>query len=133
MIPFVTYLLVVNAVSFAAFAFDFLLCSRFPAVDDSAANSLVMDAFMIAGGAVGALLAMFVFMRSIHRHRISKDNVAWWFLALVCLVVWAMVAGVVTGLLQIDPARALGTAVGILDQKSYAAKPRSLRYCMGLL
>ncbi len=27
----------------------------------------------------------------------------------------------------------IGTAVGILDQKSYATSPKSLRYCMGLL
>ena len=100
--PFLQYLIVVNVVAFLAFAVDFLLYARHPAIDDSAANSLVMSAFPVAGGTVGALLALFLFTGLLPRRRMNKHNIAWWFTAIVCLIVWALVAAVKLGHVSLD-------------------------------
>ena len=47
------YLIAVNAAAFVVFAIDYLLCLKFPALDNMAANSLILDIFPIAGGAAG--------------------------------------------------------------------------------
>lgn len=99
---FLLYLVVVNVVAFLAFAVDYLLCVRHPAIDGSAANALVLDAFPIAGGAVGMLLALFVLGGRGRGHRMNKDNIAWWFLAFVCLVVWGLVTAARCGLVSLD-------------------------------
>lgn len=88
---FLLYLISVNAVAFLAFAIDWFLCARIPELDEKTANALVLDVFPIAGGAIGMLLALFVFGGRGRGHRMNKDNIAWWFLAFVCLVVWALV------------------------------------------
>ena len=78
------------------------VCARIPALDDSLANSLILDVFPIAGGAVGMLLALFVFSGFIHKHRMNKNNIAWWFLAVICLVVWGLVFAVKMGFVSLD-------------------------------
>ncbi|WP_165044239.1 DUF1294 domain-containing protein [Adlercreutzia sp. ZJ138] len=100
--PFLQYLIVINVVAFVAFAIDFFLCMRIPTLDDSAANSLIVCVFPIAGGAVGALIALFIFTGLISRHRMNKDNIAWWFLSIVCLVVWGLFVAVRYGLVTLD-------------------------------
>lgn len=109
MSPFVTYLLAANVVAFLAYTVDFFLCGFFPDLDDSKANAIVMCLFPIAGGATGALLALFVWCGRLPGHRINKDNVAWWFLAFACLIVWSAITAVVTGLVQVSPEELLAS------------------------
>lgn len=103
MSPFVTYLLAANVVAFLAYTVDFFLCGFFPDLDDTKANAVAMDLFPVAGGAVGTLLALFVWSGRLPGHRINKSNVAWCFLAIACLIVWGAIAAVVTGLVQVSP------------------------------
>lgn len=98
--PFLLYLIAVNAATFVAFAIDYLLCLKFPALDNMAANSLILDIFPIAGGAAGMLLALFLLGGLGRGRRMNKDNIAWWFLAIVCLIVWGLVAAAKFGLLS---------------------------------
>ena len=119
MSPFVTYLLAANVVAFLAYTVDFLLCGLFPKLDDSKANAIAMCLFPIAGGAVGTLLALFVWNGRLPGHRINKGNVAWWFLAFACLIVWSAITAVVTGLVHVSPEELLAswnlTALKALD------------------
>ena len=103
MSPFVTYLAVANAVAFLAYTIDFFLCGFFPKLDDTKANAVVMDLFPVGGGAVGTLLALFVWSGRLPGHRMNKGNVAWWFLAFACLIVWGAITAVVTGLVHVSP------------------------------
>lgn len=98
--PFLLYLIAVNAATFVVFAIDYLLCLKFPALDNMAANSLILDIFPPAGGAAGMLLALFLLGGLGRGHRMNKDNIAWWFLAIVCLIVWGLVAAAKFGLLS---------------------------------
>ena len=98
--PFLLYLIAVNAATFVVFVIDYLLCLKFPALDNMAANSLILDIFPIAGGAAGMLLALFLLGGLDRGHRMNKDNIAWWFLAIVCLIVWGLVAAAKFGLLS---------------------------------
>lgn len=100
--PFLLYLMAINAATFLAFVIDFFICMHWPSVDDSATNSIIMDVFPIAGGAVGMLLALFILTGTGRGHRMNKDNIAWWFLAIVCLIVWGLVAAVRFGLVTLD-------------------------------
>ncbi len=100
--PFLLYLIAVNAVTFLAFALDFFLCTRFPRLEDCAANALVLDVFPLAGGALGMLVALFVFTGQLPGRRMNKGNIAWWFLAIACLIVWSLVTCVVLGLVRLD-------------------------------
>ena len=100
--PFLRYLIAINVVAFLAFAIDHFLCVRYPALDESAVNSLVLDAFPLAGGAVGTLLALFVFTGMVSGRRMNKHNVACWLLAIVCLLAWGIGITVAFGLVSID-------------------------------
>lgn len=99
---FLQYLILVNLATFLVFALDFFLCIRIPALDNSAANSLILDVFPIVGGAAGMLIALFVFTGLISKHRMNKDNIAWWFLAIVCLIVWGLVVAVKYSFVSLD-------------------------------
>ena len=107
--PFITYLLAVNAIAFLAFALDYVLTAKFPRLDNSLVNSLVMDVFPLAGGAIGMLLALFLLGGRNRGHRMNKDNIAWWFIAIVCLIVWALVVAVKFNFVNLD-----ASAAGIL-------------------
>ena len=109
--PFLLYLIAINAAAFLAFVIDFHICMRWPSVEDSAANSLIMDVFPIAGGALGMLLALFIITGTGRGHRMNKNNVAWWFLAIVCLIVCGLVAAVPLGHVSLDTSIA-GLATG---------------------
>jgi uncharacterized membrane protein YsdA (DUF1294 family) len=109
--PFLIYLLAINALAFVAFVVDFLLCMWKPELDETAANSLVMDVFPIAGGALGMLVALFALGGLGRGHRMNKDNIAWWFLAIVCLIVWGLVAAVRFGFVSLDTS-IVGLATG---------------------
>ena len=98
--PFLLYLIAINVATFVVFAIDYLLCLKFPALDNMAANSLILDIFPIAGGAAGMLLALFLLGGLGRGHRMNKGNIAWWFLAIVCLIVWGLVAAAKFGLIS---------------------------------
>ena len=100
--PFLTYLIAINVVAFLAFVIDFVLCLWKPEIEDTVANSLVMDVFPIAGGAVGMLLALFVLTSLERGHRMNKNNIAWWFLAIVCLIVWGFITAVNLGFVTLN-------------------------------
>ncbi len=99
---FILYLIVVNVVTILAFALDYLLCMWKPELDDAPANALIMDVFPIAGGALGMLLALFALTGLGRGRRMNKGNVAWWFLAIVCLVAWSLVVSARFGLVTLD-------------------------------
>lgn len=96
------YLAVINVVTFLALVVDFFLCARNPALQDTVANAMFPVVLAAAGGAVGMLVALFVFTRLLSEHRMNKENVAWWFEAIVCLIVWAVVVAVRFGFLSLD-------------------------------
>ncbi len=100
--PFLVHLIAINVLAFVAFVIDFLLCMWKPEPDETTANSLVMDIFPIAGGALGMPTAPFALGRIGRGHRMNKDNVAWWFLAIVCLVVWGLVVAAHFGFVRLD-------------------------------
>ncbi|MGN0262724.1 MAG: DUF1294 domain-containing protein [Eggerthellaceae bacterium] len=99
--PFVVYLIAANVVAFIAYTVDFFLCRAFPKLDDTRANSIAMCLFPIAGGPVGALLALFLWAGTLGRSRMNKKNVAWWFLSIVCLIAWSIVVAVDLGLVDL--------------------------------
>ena len=96
------YLLVINVVAFVVFAIDYLLCIRDPEIDETVANALILDLFLVAGGAVGGILALFIFAGIGRGHRMNKDNIAWWFLAIICLVIWAAIVLTNAQVIQFD-------------------------------
>ena len=100
--PLLRYLIIANVVSLVAVAVDYLLCRAFPALDHTKANSLVLCVFPIAGGAVGMLIGLFALGGIGRGHRMNKGNIAWWFVAIVCLIVWGLVAAVHFGLVTLD-------------------------------
>lgn len=98
--PLLLYLITINVTTFVVFAIDYLLCLKFPALDDTTANSLILGAFPFAGGPIGMLLALFLLGGLGRGHRMNKDNIVWWFLAIVCFIVWGLVAAVKFGLVS---------------------------------
>ncbi len=99
---FIQYLLIINIVTFFIFAIDFFFCMRFPHLDDTKANSIIPCVFPIAGGSIGMMLALFVFTTLLRRHRINKDNIAWWFVAITCLIIWILIAAVKFGFVSMN-------------------------------
>lgn len=96
------YLIAINIVTFLAFVIDLLLCLWRPELEDSAANSLILNVFPIIGGAAGMLLALFILTGLGRGHRINKDNIAWWFLAFACLIVWGLFVAARYGFISLD-------------------------------
>ncbi|WP_219722284.1 DUF1294 domain-containing protein [Enorma phocaeensis] len=91
--PYLMYLLAVNAVAFLAFTIDFLL---YKFADREFVDHRVLSLFAVAGG-VGMLLAFLLW----DRHAI-KDNVAWRFVAVLGIIVWALVTPCVYGVVRLD-------------------------------
>ena len=100
--PFLIYLLAANVVTFIVFTLDYFLCSWKPEIEDSMANALIIDLLPFAGGAVGALVALFVFTGMGGGHHMNKRNIVWWFTAIIALVVWALVVAAKLGFVAPD-------------------------------
>ena len=98
----IIYLAAINVVTLLAFAMDHLICTWKPQLEDTVAHSLVLGVFPVAGGAVGMLLALLISTCSGRGRRMNKHNVAWWFLAIVCLIVWGLVVITRVGLVSVD-------------------------------
>lgn len=85
--PFLVYLIAVNVVAFLLFTIDYLIMAGNDYDwDTGLMDGRILSLFAVAGGAPGMLLALAVWAR-----RVNKRNIAWWFTAIVCLVVWGMV------------------------------------------
>ena len=58
----------------------------------------ILTLFAVAGGALGMLLALMIFTRN----HMNKHNIAWWFSAIVFLIVWVFVVLVWAGVIVVD-------------------------------
>lgn len=105
---FLIYLLAVNAVAFLSFTIDFLL---YKFADRERVDHRVLSLFAVAGGDVGMLLAFLLWDR-----HVVKDNVAWRFIAVLGIIVWALVTLCVYRVVRID----VGGLLAPLDLASLA-------------
>ena len=105
---FLIYLLAVNAVAFLSFTIDFLL---YKFADRERVDHRVLSLFAVAGGGVGMLLAFLLWDR-----HVVKDNVAWRFIAVLGIIVWALVTLCVYRVVRID----VGGLLAPLDLASLA-------------
>lgn len=96
---FQTYLVIVNIVAFLTFTIDFLVYIR---TGEETFNHVGLCIFALIGGPAGMLLAFLIWDR-----QIRKDNVAWRFIALCMLVVWALIIANVYGWHRFDGANLL--------------------------
>lgn len=92
--PYSMYLLAVNAIAFLVFTIDFLL---YKFADREFVDHRVLSLFAVAGGGVGMLLAFLLW--DCH---VIKDNVAWRFIAVLGVIVWALVTLCVYGVVRLD-------------------------------
>lgn len=58
----------------------------------------ILTLFAVAGGALGMLLALMLFIGN----HMNKRNIAWWFNAIVFLIVWVLVVLVWAGVIVVD-------------------------------
>lgn len=58
----------------------------------------ILTLFAVAGGALGMLLALMLFTGN----HMNKRNIAWWFNAIVFLIVWVLVVLVWAGVIVVD-------------------------------
>ena len=96
--PFVIYLAGINALTFILFAIDYAIARYNQDEDTGLMDGRILTLFAVAGGALGMLLALMIFTRN----HMNKHNIAWWFSAIVFLIVWVLVvlvwAGVIVAL-----------------------------------
>lgn len=116
--PFVLYLIAVNLVAFAAFALDYLITAKAGHEDTGLLDGRAMCLFAVAGGAIGMLAALFTFTGSGGGRSVNKYNIAWWFSAIICLIVWAVIVLTWTGVLR--PDLALESMIGGFNKTGLA-------------
>lgn len=112
--PFLIYLLAINIVTFILFTIDYFIADRNGDEDTGLMDGRILSLFAVAGGAIGMLLALAIWTR---RH-INKYNIAWWFTAIVFLIIWGFVCAARFGI--IDPSNSLdhifaGWNIGLLE------------------
>ena len=83
--PFVIYLAGINALTFILFAIDYAIARYNQDEDTGLMDGRILTLFAVAGGALGMLLALMIFTRN----HMNKHNIAWWFSAIVFLIVCA--------------------------------------------
>ena len=66
--------------------------------DTGLMDGRILTLFAVAGGALGMLLALMLFTGN----RMNKCNIAWWFSAIVFLIVWVLVVLVWDGVIVVD-------------------------------
>ena len=91
--PFVIYLAGINALTFILFAIDYAIARYNQDEDTGLMDGRILTLFAVAGGALGMLLALMIFTRN----HMNKHNIAWWFSAIVFLIVWVFVVLVWAG------------------------------------
>ena len=85
--PFVIYLAGINALTFILFAIDYAIARYNQEEDTGLMDGRILTLFAVAGGALGMLLALMIFTRN----HMNKHNIAWWFSAIVFLIVCVLV------------------------------------------
>ena len=105
--PFVIYLAGINALTFILFAIDYAIARYNQDEDTGLMDGRILTLFAVAGGALGMLLALMIFTRN----HMNKHNIAWWFSAIVFLIVWVLVVLVWAGV------NVITFAVFCLDKK----------------
>jgi uncharacterized membrane protein YsdA (DUF1294 family) len=98
---FATYLLVINVVTFLLFTIDYLIATRNRDPDTGLMDGSLLSLFAAAGGAVGMLAALALWSR-----KIAKYNIAWWFIAFACLIVWSMICAARWGFVDLEVGQA---------------------------
>ena len=96
--PFVIYLAGINALTFILFAIDYAIARYNQDEDTGLMDGRILTLFAVAGGALGMLLALMIFTRN----HMNKHNIAWWFSAIVFLIVWVLVVLVWAGVIVVD-------------------------------
>ena len=96
--PFVIYLAGINALTFILFAIDYAIARYNQDEDTGLMDGRILTLFAVAGGALGMLLALMIFTRN----HMNKHNIAWWFSAIVFLMVWVFVVLVWAGVIVVD-------------------------------
>ena len=96
--PFVIYLAGINALTFILFAIDYAIARYNQDEDTGLMDGRILTLFAVAGGALGMLLALMIFTRN----HMNKHNIAWWFSAIVFLIVWVFVVLVWAGVIVVD-------------------------------
>lgn len=96
--PFVIYLAGINALTFILFAIDYAIAHYNRDEDTGLMNGRILTLFAVAGGALGMLLALMLFTRN----HMNKNNIAWWFSAIVFLIAWVLVVLVWAGVIVVD-------------------------------
>jgi|GEM_PF-72141 len=96
--PFVIYLVGINVLTFILFAIDYAIARYNQDEDTGLMDGRILTLFAVAGGALGMLLALMIFTRN----HMNKHNIAWWFSAIVFLIVWVLVVLVWAGVIVVD-------------------------------
>ena len=107
MLSLAVYLIAVNVAALVFFTLDFLHYMR---TGRDLIDHRLLCLFGVAGGGLGMLAAFLIWDR-----RVVKDNVAWRFFAIVCVIAWALVVATAAGVLRpdwgslvrIDPSRGI--------------------------
>lgn len=97
--PFVLYLVGMNVLTFVLFAIDYAIVCRNQDPDTGLMDGRILTLFALAGGALGMLVALAIFTR-LH---MNKANIAWWFSAIMLLIVWVLVVLVWAGVIELSP------------------------------
>lgn len=92
--PYLIYLLAVNVLAFLVFTIDFLL---YKFADRELVDHRVLSLCAVVGGGAGMLLAFLLWDR-----HVVKDNVAWRFIAVLGVIVWALVTLCVYGVVRLE-------------------------------
>lgn len=100
---FAIYLFAINVVTFLLFTIDYVIAVRNRDPDTGLMDGRLLSLFAVAGGAIEMLAALLLWAR-----KIAKYNIAWWFTAFVCLIVWGMVCAAKLGLVDISAGTLLG-------------------------
>lgn len=84
--------------TFVLFAIDYAIVCHNQDENTGLMNGGVMTLFAVAGGAAGMFLALCLFTK----FRMNKHNIAWWFSAIVCLIVWTLIVLVWSGAIALN-------------------------------
>lgn len=95
--PYVTYLFAVNILAFLFHTLDYHVCMG--AGREELIDHRVLSVFAIIGGGAGMLAAFLVWDR-----RVNKNNVAWRFIAIIGVIIWALITFYVHGIVEFDTA-----------------------------
>ena len=103
--PFAWYLIAANVVTFVAFSLDYaIVCIK---QDESTGllDGRIMTLFAVVGGAWGMLLALAIYTRG----HMNKDNIAWWFCAILFSIIWLVAVLCWSGVVPFSLAGALSS------------------------